>query len=116
MLSQETGYPGGVCADIEPVLQQPGGTGADQDAWLAEGMAADRYARLEFIAGAVMLGFGMIYLVILCEFALGAYLAGTAFTRALVLRLVIPAAVFSFAVAVGLVLTRSNRRGNSQQQ
>jgi hypothetical protein len=91
---------------------QPGAPSAAEDAGLADGVTADRYARLEFMAGAAMLGFGMIYLVILCEFALGACFAGTAFTRAMVMRLLIPGAVFTFAVVLGLVLTRSK----TQQQ
>jgi len=63
---------------------------------------------VEFFAGTVMLGFGMIYLVVLGDFALGAYLSGAAFTRALVMRLLIPGAVFTFAVLFGVLLTRSN--------
>lgn len=73
----------------------------------AGGATRDARATVEYFAGTVMIGFGVIFLVVLSDVALGAFIAGAAFTKALIMRLLVPGAVFAAGVLLGAWLTRS---------
>jgi hypothetical protein len=79
---------------------------AHDDVAVADGMTAEARATVEYLAGTVMIGFGIIFLVVLGDLALGAFIAGAAFTKARIMRLLIPGAVFACGVLLGAWLTR----------
>jgi hypothetical protein len=73
-------------------------------------MTTDTRATIEYLAGTVMIGFGIIFLVVLSDLALGAFIAGAAFTKARIMRLLIPGAIFACGVLIGAWLTRPTAR------
>jgi hypothetical protein len=87
-----------------------GDVGAHAAVSATGGVTRDARATVEYFAGTVMIGFGVIFLVVLGDVALGAFIAGAAFTKALIMRLLVPGAVFTGGVLFGAWLTRSSAR------
>ena len=85
------------------------------EADLIDGMLPVAAVTIEFAAGTVMIGFSLIYLALLGDISLGAFLHGVHFTWALVIRLLVLAAALASAALLGLLLTggRSRRAGHS---
>ena len=61
---------------------------------------------IERVAGIMLTAFGLVYLVLLVDVALGAFFAGAYLTRALVMRILVLGAVFMSAVLFGVLFSR----------
>jgi hypothetical protein len=79
---------------------------ADGEADLIDAMTPGGAVAAEFLAGAVMIGSSLIYLVILGDISLRAFVARVDFTTALVSRLLVVGAILAGTVLLGALLIR----------
>lgn len=84
-------------AGVEPDL-----TEAD----LIDAMNPGAAATIERLAGITLTSFGLVYLVLLGDICLSAFLTGTHLTTAIITRIVTLGAVFTSAVLSGMRLSR----------
>jgi hypothetical protein len=99
----------------DPESPPPPDIRAQDDVVTADDVALDARAAIEHVAGTVMIGFGIIFLVVLSDLALGALIAGGASTKARIMRLLIPGAVFCGGALLGAWLTRSTECSDRAQ-
>jgi hypothetical protein len=100
-------------SEAHAVIAATARTGAVRDhgeADLINVMTPGAAITVERLAGIMLIAVGLIYLVLLGDIALSAFLAGTDLTRALVMRILVLGAVFISAALFGVRLSRPRGR------
>jgi hypothetical protein len=100
-------------SEADAVITAAAWTGAVRDhgeADLIDALTPGAAITVERLAGIMLIAVGLIYLVLLGDIALSAFLAGTDLTRALVMRILVLGAVFISAALFGVRLSRPGGR------